>query len=351
MLKSVALLLAAGLSSVHARLMYRGVDWSSVPVEEKSGVVYKTEAGVSQPIEKTLAASGVNIVRQRLWVNPSNGDYNLDYNLQLAKRAKAAGMSLFLDFHFSDTWADPAHQAIPAGWPTGIDDLSWELYNYTLEVSNAFHSAGISPAIISIGNEITNGMLLPTGSINSNPYNLARLLHSASSGIRDSKLGWSPKIAIHLDNGWNSGTQQWWYKTVLGQGPLTTSDFDMMAVSYYPFYNSAATLSSLKYSLNDLASTYGKEILVAETDWPTYCPSPQYAFPADTKSIPISVSGQSTWIKDVANIVAGVKNGVGLFYWEPAWIDNASLGSSCPYNCMFADNGAAMSSMSVFNSI
>lgn len=156
---------------------------------------------------------------------------------------------------------------------------------------------------------------------------------------------------IHLDNGWNWATQDYFYKTVLAEGPLLTSDFDIMGVSYYPFYNSAATLASLKTSLTDMASTWGKGIVVAETDWPYSCPSPAYAFPSDTTSIPFSAAGQTTFVEDVAKVVAGVSGGEGLFYWEPAWVQNAALGSSCADNCMFAYSGVARSSLSVFGSI
>lgn len=77
---------------------------------EAQGKTYKTTGGVTTPLEKILSSSGVNSVRQRFWVNPSDGNYNLDYNLKLSKRAKAAGQSLYLDLHLSDTWADPSHQ-------------------------------------------------------------------------------------------------------------------------------------------------------------------------------------------------------------------------------------------------
>lgn len=103
------------------------------------------------------------------------------------------------------------------------------------------------------GNEITGGLLYPLGS-SSSYYNMARLLHSASSAIKDSNLLPKPKIMIHLNNGWDSGTQDHWYTTVLSQGPLTTADFDIMGVSYYPFYSASATLANLKNSLKNLAS-------------------------------------------------------------------------------------------------
>jgi len=224
--------------------------------------------------------------------------------------------------HFSDTWADPGAQTIPSGWPAAIASLTWELYNYTLAVCDAFENAGLPVSIISIGNEISAGLLWPTGSTSSY-YNIAELLHSAAWGIKDSTLSTIPKIMIHLDNGWEWSEQEYFYDTVLAKGPLLTTDFDIMGVSYYPFYNSDATLANLKTSLTDMASKWGKELVVAETDWPTSCPDPAYSFPSDTTSIPFSAAGQTTWVKDVAAIVAGVSGGIGLFYWEPAWINNA----------------------------
>ena len=224
------------------------------------------------------------------------------------------------------------------------------MYNYTLAVANEFAANSLPLSIVSIGNEITAGLLWPLGSTSSY-YNIASILHSASSGIKDSDLTTQPKILIHLDNGWNWATQEYFYETVLGEGPLLTSDFDMMGVSYYPFYNSQATLASLTTSLTKMASTWGKEIVVAETNWPESCPSPAYAFPSDIKSIPFSAAGQTTFVKDVANVVAGVSGGAGVFYWEPAWVQNAGLGSSCADNLMFAYSGTARSSLSVFKSI
>jgi len=103
-------LLFASLAGVKAALTYKGVDWSSILVTERAGKTYKTASGTVQPFETILKSSGVNTVRQRLWVNPTNGDYNLDYNIKLARRAKAAGLDVYLNMHFSDTWADPGNQ-------------------------------------------------------------------------------------------------------------------------------------------------------------------------------------------------------------------------------------------------
>ncbi|CUA74321.1 arabinogalactan endo-1,4-beta-galactosidase [Rhizoctonia solani] len=271
-----------------AALQYKGADISSLPMLESQGKTYKWTNGSVEGFEWILKKSGANSARQRVWVNPSDGIYNLDYNVKLAKRVKATGMSVYLDLHYSDTWADPVHQK-----QANIGELTNSVYQYTLSVCNRFASEGVNPAIISIRNEVRAGLLWPLGGTSSY-YNIAALLHSAAWGVKDSKLSPKPKIMIHLDNGWDSSTQLWWYKTILGQGPLLTSDFDIIGVSYYAFYNPSATLSALKYSLGQLASTYGKELVVAETNWPVSCPKPKYKFPADASSIPISAIGQAT---------------------------------------------------------
>ncbi|KXS13356.1 glycoside hydrolase family 53 protein [Gonapodya prolifera JEL478] len=329
---------------------YKGVDWSSAIVEESSGRIYKTAAGVVKPLESIFAESAVNIVRQRVWVNPSDGNYNLAYNLKLARRAKSAGLDVYIDLFYSDTWADGDHQPTPAGWPSDIDNLSWKVYNYTLDVCNALAAAGISPKIISIGNEIRHGLLWPAGTVD-HWGNIARLLHSASSGVRYSALGNGPKIMVHTDNGWDWPAQKSFFTNLLAQGSFTAADFDMIGLSYYPFYGPSATLANLKTSLTNLATTWHKSLAVVEINWPTSCPSPKYPFPRDLANIPISVEGQVTFVKTVANIVKGVAGGVGVFYWEPAWVDNSALGSSCPYNTMFAWPGTALASLDVFKSL
>lgn len=341
-------LLATG---ANAALQYKGVDWSSVIVEEKAGVQYKFADGKVGKLENILAASGVNTVRQRIWVNPSGGNYGLAYNIELAKRAKVAGLGVYLNFHYSDTWADPAHQTLPGGWPSDIESLTNKLYEYTKQVCNEFQNNGLQPKIISIGNEITAGLLWPTGRT-SNFYNVARLLHSAAWGVKDSTLNPKPQIMIHLDNGWKWETQQWWWSSVLKAGPLLDSDFDIIGVSYYPFYNNAATLGNLKYSLANIASNWGRyAIQVVETNWPLSCSNPAHVFPSDARNIPFSAEGQRTWLKQVASIVSGTKNGNGLFYWEPAWVHNAGLGSSCGSNIMVSTSGQALSSLAVFKEI
>ncbi|KAK5118812.1 hypothetical protein LTR62_000021 [Meristemomyces frigidus] len=349
-MKSLFLFLLAYITApTTASLTYRGVDWSSLAVEEAAGKRFSDLDGVTKPLEKILINNGVNTVRQRLWFGA--GSYDLQYNLALAKRAHAAGLQVYLDIFFSETWTDPGHQTTPTAWAgLGIAALAAEIQSYTQSVMNSFQSAGVPLAMVAIGNEITEGLLWPLGKMSTSPANVATLLHAASAGIKASSLATKPKIIIHLDNGWNWATQEWWYNSVLAAGPLKTSDFDVQGVSYYPFYNSAATLAALKTSLGNIKAKYGKEVMVVETDWPSSCPKPAYAFPVDTKGIPWSEAGQATWIKDVASVVQGA-GGDGFFYWEPTWVDNAPLGSSCAWVVMFGIDGKPFSSINVFKSI
>lgn len=344
-MKLTALLLA---SPALAALTHVGADWSSVLVEERAGISYQDASGTTLALEEILSAAGVDTVRQRIWVTPADGEYDLDYNLELAKRADAAGLRVYLDFHYSDSWADPKQQTLPAGWPEEIGALEEKLYEYTLSVCDAFAGEGIVPSIISIGNEIRSGLLWPVGTTDSFE-NIATLLGSASRAVRESKLGADPRIMIHLDNGWDWGSQEWWYDSVLEAG-LSADAFDQMGVSYYPFYGEDATLASLESSLSSMAEKYGKELVVAEVNWPQECSSPEFAFPADVSDIPFSAEGQSEFLKAVAGVVEGV-GGVGLFYWEPAWVDNAGLGSSCEANTMFEWPGLGLSSLEVFGEI
>ncbi|KAF2009099.1 glycoside hydrolase family 53 protein [Aaosphaeria arxii CBS 175.79] len=338
------------VSSAEGALRYRAFDWSSLLVSERNGVIYKDVNGVAQPLEQILVASGVNMVRQRVWT--TEGDYGIQYNLELAARAQSAGLQFGLNLHYSDTWTNPGLQDIPSGWPTQISELSTKLYQYTYQVCQTFADAGLVPETITIGNEINGGTLWPTGKYDQ-PHNLATLLHTASRAIRDSGLSPPPKIQVHLSHGENAEEMQWFYDLVLGEGPFTLSDVDMLGVSFYPFWGQAATQENLLASLNNLVTRYGKEVMVIETNWPVSCVNGDYPFPLDTADITFDPAGQTTWIQRTAatlNKVQGAR-AVGLSYWEGAWIHNAVLGSSCDWNTLFDGNAQAYTSMAVFGTI
>ncbi|PLN84183.1 family 53 glycosyl hydrolase [Aspergillus taichungensis] len=337
---------------VSSALTYKGADISSLLTLEKSGTEYKNLNGEPQALETILADNGVNSIRQRVWVNPADGVYNLEYNVELAKRAQDAGLSVYIDLHYSDTWADPENQDTPKGWPTDdIETLTWQVYNYTTEVCNAFASNNIPISIISIGNEIRNGLLWPLGTTDQ-PANIARILHSGAWGVKDSTLTPTPQIMIHLDNGWDWPAQEWFYDAVLNADTdFNEADFDLVGVSFYPFYNEDATLASLGDSLTQLKKKYAKDVVVVETDWPVSCPAPETAFPADLTDIPFSSEGQTAFMEQLAGVVGGA-GGVGVYYWEPGWVGNGALGSSCEDVLMVEwDGGGVRGSVRVFGEI
>ncbi|KAI0375887.1 arabinogalactan endo-1,4-beta-galactosidase [Pilatotrama ljubarskyi] len=334
-------LLLLSFSWLASALTYKGADISSLVVVENSGVRY-TDGGKVTPFETILRNHGANTVRIRIW---TAGQYNLQYGLALAKRVKAAGLTLVVDLHYSDTWADPGHQSIPSGWPTNLNGLNTQIYEYTMNVVQSFQNQGTPIDILQVGNEINNGFLWPVGEISVNGINaVSQLLHSAINGA---KAVANPKILIHLANGWNWSGLDSFFGKVFIPGALSADQVDIIGVSFYPFYDSGATLSALKSSLTNLANTFNKPIVVAETDWPVSCSGVSLTEP----SIAVSTSGQQTWVNDIKNVLTSLPNGrgQGIFYWEPGWIGNANLGSGCSDNLLVSSNGAVRDSINIFS--
>jgi len=185
----------------------------------------------------------------------------------------------------------------------------------------------------------------PVGT-SSNAANIAKLLHSASTAVRAADK--STKIMVHLDNGGSLTTQENWYKNILNAGGgFVTSDFDIQGISYYPFYGTQATIAQLTKTANGLVAIYGKDVIAAETNWPTSCKNgPALSEP----SIPVSVAGQVQWVSELMKALDAVNggHGKGIFYWEPAWIGNDALGSGCGNNLLFDDTGKALQSVNMY---
>ncbi|KZT05654.1 glycoside hydrolase family 53 protein [Laetiporus sulphureus 93-53] len=340
--KSILLFLCSLQPLVHA-LTYRAADISSILVVEDGGITYSYENGTEAKFEDILAANGMNTARIRVW---TSGTYDLTYALKLGKRVKDAGLRLHIDLHYSDTWADPGHQAIPSSWPTDLDGLNAEIYDYTMEVVQSFLDQGTPIDILQIGNEINNGLLWPVGEISENGFSPAsQLLHSAIQGAK--ATGENPTILIHLANGWDWSGLEYFFGGIFISGALELSEVDMMGVSFYPFYGTDATLANLSISLTNLVNEYGRTVVVAETDWPVSCPGVNLS---DT-SIPISVAGQAEWVADIRSVLESLPDsmGQGIYYWEPGWVGNAALGSSCSNNLLVTSSGEAEASISMFS--
>lgn len=283
-------------------------------------------------------------------MNPIPGQYDLPYTLELAKRFAAKGYRIYLDYHFSDDWADPQHNIAPAAWPTTLPEVATTIRAYVNSTLHAFSAANVSLSLVSLGNEIRHGMVWPLGRVDvdttpasaraQNFTGLATIFAAARRGVDDATAGGMPKpaVMIHIDNGWNLTLQEAWFGALVDTGLVTTHDWDVFGFSFYPFYGTQATFANLAATLNAMAGRYAKPVQVVETDYPVLCsgtwnPAPELSEP----EIPVSVEGQTEWVRRVVDVVRRVPHGrgTGVHYWEPAWTNLTSLGSACDDAILF----------------
>ena len=304
----------------------RGMDISSVLVEENSGVVYYNEAGEEQDIFQTLAENGVNYIRVRVWNDPYDengngyGGGNNDTTAagEIGRRAAQYGMKLCVDFHYSDFWADPSKQMCPKAWEEmAIEEKSEALYQYTRESLQEILEAGADVGMVQIGNEINYGMSGET-----DWTKRRQLLQAGSKAVREisEESGRDIRIAVHFtDVSDTEGILQ-----IAQKLQDKEIDYDIFAVSYYPFWH--GTMENMTEVLKQIADGYGKEVMVAENSYPyTTGDGDGNANSIGEEDIlpeyPASVQGQTHEIRDVCAAVAAVgEAGIGYFYWEPAWI-------------------------------
>ena len=304
----------------------RGVDISSVLVEENSGVVYYNEAGEEQDIFQTLAENGVNYIRVRVWNDPydengngyGGGNNDAAAAAEIGRRAAQYGMKLCVDFHYSDFWADPSKQMCPKAWEDmAIEEKSEALYQYTRESLQEILEAGADVGMVQIGNEINYGMSGET-----DWTKRRQLLQAGSKAVREvsQESDRDIRIAVHFtDVSDTEGILQ-----IAQKLQDKEIDYDIFAVSYYPFWH--GTMENLTEVLKQISEEYGKEVMVAENSYPyTTGDGDGNANSIGEEDIlpeyPASVQGQTHEIRDVCAAVAAVgKAGIGYFYWEPAWI-------------------------------
>ena len=243
----------------------QGVDLSSLSIVEKNGGVFFNN-NKAVDVVSLFKEKSANSVRLRLWHTPQAGIYDLNYNLEMAKRIKAAGLNLLLDIFYSDTWADPAHQYKPAAWENlSFEELKDSVYQYTANVLLIFKSKNLLPNMIQLGNEINNGMLWDDGRIGTDAQwdKFSQLLQSAYNGAQ-SVLSPSDSVKIILQSatGGDINATRWFYDNLIDNGV----DFDIIGLSYYPWWH--GTLDELEANLNDAAVRYNKQIVVVETSYP-----------------------------------------------------------------------------------
>lgn len=301
----------------------KGVDISSIISLENSGVEFYNENGEVQDIFTTVHEAGVNYVRVRIWNDPfdttgngyGGGNNDLATAIEIGKRATANGMKLLVDFHYSDFWADPAKQHTPKAWANlSFENKKTALYEYTKVSLEALIDADIDVGMVQIGNE-TNGQFVGE----SDWTKISQLFSAGSKAIRE--IDSNILIALHFTNPEGAGRYASYAKTLQNNNV----DYDVFASSYYPFWH--GTLSNLTSVLTQVADTYGKKVMVAETSYAYTAEdgdghgntAPQSS--GQTLNYPISVQGQANSVRDVIEAVANVgEAGIGVFYWEPAWL-------------------------------
>jgi arabinogalactan endo-1,4-beta-galactosidase len=344
-----------------------GADLSFTPQELAAGATFSDEGSPGTPVT-IMRAAGANYVRMRLWVDPPPGYSDLASDLALARQVSAAGMKIYLDVMYSDFWADPTKQNIPAAWQgEDLDQLTATVKSYTRQVISAFAQQGTPVGLVSIGNEIRNGILWPVGEVNCTDCggwaNLAQLLKAGVAGAQaGNPAGHKLLIMMHYDQGASFPLSSAFYSE------LESHDvpFDVIGLSYYPVLDEPA-ISGLRANVDGLAAEFGKPIVIAETQYPWTLANGNLPLGDSTGDFaweqsqiepgyPATPGGQLSFVTDELSILATAPDGLGagLFYWAPDWIPGvpwepgAGLGSPNVNMTLFNFDGQALPSVGIF---
>lgn len=350
----------------------RGADISMLREIEKQSGVYYDASGAERDLLEILQENGVNWIRLRAWVDPvdeqgqplGGGNNDTETTVSLAKRAKALGLKVLLDFHYSDFWTDPGEQEKPKAWhDLSGDELAEALHDYTKDVLQAMAAEDASPDMVQIGNETNGGMVWPNGKTwqqtageEIGGYDgWASLIHAGTQAVRT----YAPeaRIVLHLANGGNNNL----YRTVFGQLQAREVDFDIIGLSYYSYWH--GTLEQLRSNMDDISARFGKDVMVVETAYAyTFDNGDGHGniFGPNEENVggyKASLQGQASSFRDVMEAVAKVpgERGLGAFYWEPAWtpVDGAGWktgeGNAWDNQAMFDHDGKALPSLQAFD--
>lgn len=299
-----------------------GVDVSSVLSLEASGVVFRDETGAPGDLFELLADAGVSDIRIRVWNDPfdaagngyGGGDVDVARAVEIGERATDAGLGVLVDFHYSDFWADPAKQQSPKAWTTFTTaEKADAVGDFTADALTAFAAAGVDVRMVQVGNETNNGVAGVTGW-----DGMAQIFSAGAAAVRATAP--DALVALHFTNPERAGS----YANIAAQLDSRGVDYDVFASSYYPFWHgSTANLTAV---LRQIADTYDKKVMVAETSWAYMLEDGDghgnvIDLPSEATQYPVSVQGQASAVRDVVQAVADVGDaGIGVYYWEPAWL-------------------------------
>jgi arabinogalactan endo-1,4-beta-galactosidase len=319
----------------------RAADISFLPEIESEGTVYYNN-GVAEDVVTTLKSKGCNAIRIRLWKDPATVHSAMAEVKALADRVHSAGMKVWLTVHFSDTWADPGNQAIPAAWQgMTITELKAAVAAYTSDILTQIH-----PDIFQIGNETNNGFLWPLGNLSDNQEQAVSLFQAASQTIRSQ----SPDTKIMLHFAGYDGAD-WFFSK------MTTVDYDYIGLSYYPMYH-GKSFPELTAAINTLGAAYNKKVLIAETAYPFtlgYDDWTNNVLGTQDQLIPgypATPTGQKGYLETLRSVVHGSAYGQGFSYWGTEWIafrgPEATNGSSYENQALYDFDHNALPAMDEF---
>lgn len=304
----------------------KGADVSWLTEMEASGVKFYNSNNVQTDCIQLLKNQGINSIRLRVWVNPSNGWCNKADMLAKALRAKSLDMKIMIDFHYSDSWADPGQQNKPAAWASlDFENLKTSVYNHTADVMNTLKANSIIPDWVQIGNETNDGMLWPDGKASANMANYAALFKSGYNAVK--AVSPASKVMVHISNGFDNALFRWNLDGLKSNG----ASWDIIGMSLYPNASNWSSLSSqCLTNMTDMVNRYGSSVMICEVGMSWTDSTACYSF-----------------VRDIINKTKSLSNnkGLGVFYWEPEAHNNWSGYSLGAFN----NAGKPTSAMSAFN--
>jgi len=296
----------------------KGADVGWLPQMEVTGYKFYNKNGEEEDCLKILKSYGINAIRLRTFVDPSDnphsGHCSKDETVAMAVRAKNEGLKVMINFHYSDSWADPGKQVKPKAWEMmNFEELKQALYDYTFDVISAIKNAGVEPEWVQVGNEITPGLLLPEGSSKTNFPQLVQLLNRGYDAVKAASP--NSKVILHVDQGNNNERFRWWFDNATKYN----AKYDIIGMSYYPYWlegkpDYTTSIDDLAFNLKDMVSRYGKEVMVVEVGG------------EDGQDSRLSAEENAAKMQNTHDLVAATiqkvrevpeNKGLGVFYWEP----------------------------------
>ncbi len=304
----------------------KGADISWLTEMEKAGVNFYNANGQKTECMRLLRELGMNTIRLRVWVNPVVGWCNKEDVLVKAWRANKLGMRLMIDFHYSDTWADPGKQYKPAAWESlSFEDLKTAVSNHTTEVLTLLKDNAITPEWVQIGNETGNGMLWDDGKASES---MAQYTALNNAGYDAAKAVFpDTKVIIHLQEGNKNSKYRWLFDGLKDNG----GKWDVIGMSLYPTsLNWDSLLADMISNMNDMISRYGTEVMVCETGMPWNEEEAAYKYLSNLISQCKTVEGGKC---------------LGVLYWEP----QTHNGWKGYMNGAFDDSGKPTAALNAFS--